>query len=98
MQNESRYGIEGVDEAVAAAEGAVAACRDAGIPVVYTRHVNRRDGVAVSLDEVFDPAGLPVYYRADTDAVTISTRSSRGRRTWSWTSTGGAGSTAPRST
>ena len=25
----------------------------------------------MSLDEVFDPEGLPVYYRADTDAVTI---------------------------
>jgi nicotinamidase-related amidase len=71
MQKESRYGIEGVDEAVAAAEGVVAACRAGGMPVVFTRHVNRRDGVAVSLDEVFDPEGLPVYYRADTDAATI---------------------------
>jgi nicotinamidase-related amidase len=71
MQKESRYGIEGVDQAVAAAAGVVAACRTAGIPVVYTRHVNRRDGVGVSLDEVFDAEGLPVYYRAETDAIEI---------------------------
>ncbi len=71
MQKESRYGIEGVDEAVAAAQGVIAACRTAGIPVVYTRHVNRRDGVGVSTGEVFDTQGLPVYYRADTDSVTI---------------------------
>ena len=71
MQKESRYGIEGVDQAVAAAAGVVAACRTAGIPVVYTRHVNRRDGVGVSLDEVFDAEGLPVYYRAETDAIDI---------------------------
>jgi nicotinamidase-related amidase len=39
--------------------------------VVYTRHVNRRDGVGVSLDEVFDAEGLPVYYRSGTDAVEV---------------------------
>jgi nicotinamidase-related amidase len=71
MQKESRYGVEGVDEAVTAAAGAVAACRAAGVPVVYTRHVNRRDGAGISLDEVFDPEGLPVYYRAETDAIEV---------------------------
>jgi nicotinamidase-related amidase len=71
MQKESRYGIEGVEEAVATTEGVMAACRTAGVPVVYTRHVNRRDGVGVSIGEVFDPEGLPVYYRAGTDASTI---------------------------
>ena len=74
MQKESQYGIEGVDEAVAAAEGVIAACRTAGVPVVYTRHVNRRDGVGVSGSEVFDSEGLPVYYRAGTDSVTILDR------------------------
>ena len=71
MQKESRYGIEGVDQAVAATQGVIAACRTAGIPVVYTRHVNRPDGVGVSVGEVFDPQGLPVYYRADSDSITI---------------------------
>ena len=71
MQKESRYGIEGVDEAVAAAEGVIAACRTAGVPVVYTRHVNRRDGVGVSIGEVFDAEDLPVYYPAETDAIRI---------------------------
>lgn len=71
MQQESRYGIEGVDVAVAAAEGVIEACRTAGVPVVYTRHVNRRDGVGVSLDEVLDSKGRPVYYRAGTDSIAI---------------------------
>ena len=71
MQKESRYGVQGVDEAVAAAQGVIAACRTAGVPVVYTRHVNRRDGVGVSRGEVFDSEGLPVYYRADSDAITV---------------------------
>jgi nicotinamidase-related amidase len=71
MQNESRYGVQGVDDAVAAAEGVTAACRAAGVPVVYTRHVNRSDGVGVSQGEVFDSEGHPVYYRADSDAIAI---------------------------
>jgi nicotinamidase-related amidase len=71
MQQESRYGIEGVDEAVASTSAVLAACRTAGVPVVYTRHVNRRDGVGVSTGEVFDTAGLPVFYRDGTDAISI---------------------------
>lgn len=71
MQQESRYGIEGVEGAVATAQGVIGACRTAGLPVAYTRHVNRRDGIGVSIGEVFDPEGLPVYYRAGTDAITI---------------------------
>jgi nicotinamidase-related amidase len=71
MQSESQYGIEGVEEAVAAADRVVTACRSAGIPVVYTRHVNRADGIGVSGDEVFDADGRPVYYQAGTEAIGI---------------------------
>jgi biuret amidohydrolase len=71
MQKESRYGIEEVDEVVATAERVVASCRTAGLVVAYTRHVNRPDGIGVSTGEVFDSEGLPVYYRAGTDAITI---------------------------
>jgi biuret amidohydrolase len=71
MQKESRYGIEGIDDAVAAAAAAVAACRTAGIPILYTRHVNRRDGVGLLHGEVFDATTGPLYYRADTDAIEV---------------------------
>lgn len=71
MQKESQYGIEGIDEAIAAAESVITACRTAGLQVVYTRHVNRGDAVGLSLGEVLDSTGVPVYYRAETDAVSI---------------------------
>lgn len=71
MQRESRYGIDDVENVVATAEGVIAACRTAGVPVVYTRHVNRRDGVGMSIGEVFDAEGLPVYYRDGSDAARI---------------------------
>ena len=51
-------GIEGVENVVATAEGVIAACRVAGVPVVYTRHVNRRDGVGTSLDLVLRSLGV----------------------------------------
>jgi biuret amidohydrolase len=71
MQKESRYGVEGVDDAVAEAAAAMSACRAAGVPVLYTRHVNRVDGVGTSRGEVFDTSGDPVYYRSDTEAIEI---------------------------
>lgn len=71
MQKESQYGIEGVDEAVAAATSVLTDWRAAGLPVFYTRHVNRADGTGLILDDVLDAEGLPVHYRAGTQAVDI---------------------------
>jgi nicotinamidase-related amidase len=71
MQKESRYGIEGLEAAVAATVPVIAACRAAGIPVVYTRHVSRADGIGLSNAEVLDESGVPIYYRFDTDAVSV---------------------------
>lgn len=71
MQQESQYGIEGVDEAVAAAASVLADWRAAGLPVFYTRHVNRADATGLTVSEVLDSRGLPVYYRAGTQAVDI---------------------------
>jgi nicotinamidase-related amidase len=71
MQKEGRYGIEGLDAAVAATVPVVAACRAAGVAVVYTRHVSRADGIGLSTDEVLDDDGAPVYYRSGTTAVDV---------------------------
>jgi nicotinamidase-related amidase len=71
MQKESRYGIEDVDDAVAAAAVAIAACRSAGVPIVYTRHVNRRDRLGLSRGEVLDSAGAPTYYLSGTESIEV---------------------------
>lgn len=71
MQKESQYGIEGVDAAVAAAASVLSDWRAAGLPVFYTRHVNRADATGLTVDEVLDAKGLPVHYRAGTPAVDI---------------------------
>ena len=71
IQKESRYGIEGVEAAVEATRPLIAACRAQALPILYTRQVNRVDGVGLPNGEVLDDGGRPVYYRAGTDAVEI---------------------------
>lgn len=71
MQKESQYGIEGGDDAVAAAASVLTEWRAAGLPVVYTRHVNRADATGLTVGEALDPRGLPVYYRAGTQAIDV---------------------------
>jgi nicotinamidase-related amidase len=71
IQNESRFGIQGLEEVVHNSKQLLNACREAGIPVVYTRQINRSDGVGLSLGEELSADGRPVFYCSDTAAVDI---------------------------
>ena len=71
MQKESKYGIERVNEAVAAAVPLIDACRHLGIPIIYTRHVSRIDAIGLPNDDVLDDQGRPVYYRSDSDTMNV---------------------------
>ena len=71
MQNESGYGIERLDAVVAATARVIEAARAAGVPLVYTRHVNRADAVGLSNEDVLDDAGRPFYYLDGTAAVEV---------------------------
>src|SRR5699024_8944848 len=48
------------------------ACRKKGIPVIYTRHINCGDGVALADGEPVDEAGEPVYYHSETSRIEIA--------------------------
>ena len=67
MQKESKYGIEGMREAVDAAATLIDTCRSHDITVIYTRHVSRADKRALINNDVLDADGSPVYYRSDTE-------------------------------
>lgn len=67
MQKESKYGIEGMQEAVDAAAMLLDACRTGSIPVIYTRHISRADKRGLVKGDVLDDQGSPVYYRSDAD-------------------------------
>lgn len=71
IQKESKYGIEGVDEAVANTKVLLEVCREKGIPVIYTRHVSRADAIGLPNNEVLDDQGKPVYYCSDSENMEI---------------------------
>jgi|GEM_PF-250458 len=71
LQKESKYGIQNVAAAVSAARTVIAACRALDIPVIYTRQINRLDGIGLPNGAAVDHTGQPVYYRAGSKAVEI---------------------------
>lgn len=71
LQQESCYGVQGIDEVVQYTAQLLEACRLANIPIIYTRQLNREDGVALSYREPIAGDGKPVSYRQGTDAVEV---------------------------
>ena len=71
MQNEAGYDLHDYPAAVAQASGVLDTARDHGIPVVYTRQINRADGVGLSLGEPLDENGEPVSYNDRSEAIEI---------------------------
>jgi len=63
--------VIGMERIVKKAEETVKACRKLGLPIVYTRHINRSDGVGLQNNEPVDHTGKPIYYRSDTDNIDI---------------------------
>lgn len=71
LQKESGFGLFGMDEVVRNTQRTIEACRAAGIPVIYTRQINRHDGVGLSLDEPCHASGEPLYYADNCDSIDI---------------------------
>ncbi len=71
VQKESEFGIEGVNTVVNNTEKLIAECRKMGIPIIYTRHINREDKIGLSNEEPLTEEDKPVFYNNGTDAVEI---------------------------
>lgn len=71
LQKESDFGVQGVDAVVDNTSHLLDCARAIGIPVIYTRQINRADGVGLSLDEPLEADGRPQLYAADTADVEI---------------------------
>ncbi len=71
MQNEAGYDLHDYPAAVSKAREVLDTVREHGIPVVYTRQINRADGIGLSLGEPLDENGEPVSYNDRTDAIEI---------------------------
>lgn len=71
LQKESGFGLFGLDSVVQKTQRMIDACRSAGIPVIYTRQINRHDGVGLSLDEPRHANGKPQFYADNRDSIEI---------------------------
>ncbi|HEY0249008.1 MAG TPA: isochorismatase family cysteine hydrolase [Gryllotalpicola sp.] len=71
MQKEGKYGIDGMDAAVAAMIPLVESARRNGVPVMYTRQISRADALGLPNREVLDEEGRPIYYRTGSDTLEV---------------------------
>ncbi|MCK2041631.1 cysteine hydrolase [Chromohalobacter sp. TMW 2.2308] len=71
VQKESGFSLRGMDGVVRNTQRMIEACRAAGIPVIYTRQINRRDGIGLSLDEPRQASGEPHFYADNRDSIEI---------------------------
>lgn len=46
-------------------------CRTKGIPIFYTRHINRYDGVGLANKEPVNESGEPIYYHSESESIEI---------------------------
>src|SRR5690625_6145614 len=58
--------VVGMEAILANAASLVDKCRQLGIPVIYTRHINRGDGLGLANEEPVNEAGEPIYYHSKT--------------------------------
>lgn len=60
-----------MDEVVENASQVINACRAANIPIIYTRQINREDGIALSLGEPLNDNGTPHFYNTNGEKIEI---------------------------
>ncbi len=73
MQNEEGTSdIARMDQILQNAKTILDKCRQLNIPVLYTRHINRADGVGLANREPVDEKGEPLYYHDQTTAIEVA--------------------------
>ncbi|MCO6057611.1 cysteine hydrolase [Pseudomonas sp. MOB-449] len=74
MQQEDGFPLHGLAPVIHNNARLLDASRHAGIPVIFTRHINAADGSDLPPGEPLDAAGRPLSYRAGTRQVQIIER------------------------
>lgn len=73
MQNEGgTSAVVGMEQILQNAKTILAQCRQKNIPVLYTRHINRADGIGLANREPVDEKGEPLYYHSETTAIEVA--------------------------
>ena len=71
LQKESNFGLFNLDSVVENTKQLIKACRSANIPIIYTRQINRTDGIGLSVGEPLKEDGTPYFYNDGTDQIEI---------------------------
>mgnify|MGYP001770792032 CR=1 FL=1 len=71
LQKESNFGLEQMEEVITNSKRLIDGFREKNIPIIYTRQINRADGVGLSLGEPLNEDGTPFYYNASTESIEI---------------------------
>ncbi|MET3682766.1 nicotinamidase-related amidase [Alkalibacillus flavidus] len=71
LQKESNFGLDDMDSIIENTKKIIPAFREADIPVIYTRQINRVDGAGLSKGEPLNEDGTPYFYNAASDQIEI---------------------------
>lgn len=74
MQQEDGFHLHDFESVIANNAMLIGAARTAGIPLIYTRHINNADASDLPPDEPLDATGRPISYCAGTRQVEILAR------------------------
>ncbi|WP_100011203.1 cysteine hydrolase family protein [Lentibacillus sediminis] len=71
LQKESNFGLEQMDQVVTNAKQLIDGFRAQNIPIIYTRQINRADGIGLPLGEPLNDDGTPFYYNTANESIEI---------------------------
>lgn len=71
LQKEGDFGLFGMESVIKNTKEVIEACRNAGIPIIYTRQINRADAVGLSKGEPLTEEGKPFFYASDSEKIEI---------------------------
>ncbi|SFB32753.1 Nicotinamidase-related amidase [Lentibacillus halodurans] len=71
LQKESNFSLQHMDRVIGNSRQLIEACKTAGIPVIYTRQINRADGIGLSKGEPLNDDSTPFYYASNTSQIEI---------------------------
>ena len=72
IQKENNFQILNSEEVVKKADELVGISRELKIPIIFTRHINRADGIGLSKGEPLSKDNRPIYYCSDSANIQIA--------------------------
>lgn len=70
LQKESNFGLQ-MDQVISNAKTLIDGFREKNIPIIYTRQINRADGIGLSKGEPLNDDGTPFFYNAASESIEI---------------------------